>query len=617
MLTALIGALLLKPVDSRAQSAAPDYSNVGRAVQAGPTTGASVSGGAGEGYDAFGVSLSSDHPVRVWGETEYELLREGYKNGTAEIYTQNRLSVSLNAATYLIEPWIATLRGGIRLSHADLDDGLRSGNDDFVTGELGLTVFPRSRFPFEAHIETSDSRVGSGLGPDYGYRSTRYGASQRYRSLEQDTRAVVSFDRIEQDGERFGRTVQDLFEVAGSVVPRRHHQIRGMLTHSDTYASERDLRNRYDTFSVRHRYDPSREFWLDSSANLTRTLNEFGQGVVDTRLAQIGSSAFWRPVDSPLSVNGSWRLRSLERESRSIPSEQQYLTGTLGATYLSSPNLRWYGSVDGARTATLADVYERYRLLAGLVYTADVLALGNWNYDRFLNLSVQRVQGNASDRGNAGTAQVGHGLKRNLRTQSGHHYSVSLSQTLGVSGGDNYQSSGLLAHLFSVGWNRSLDNMTGYVRFSLADSRYLGTRRDIFQLANLQANVDFQSGRFATWSGSATLQATRNLVDAGFGSDDAAQLDTGWLRSVSADLTYRRRMLFNVRNLAFLSRLRARRQERIAEFALYGDRERYSWENRLEYLIGRLETQLMFRVAALDEIRRWVLLFRVVRRFGL
>lgn len=136
-------------------------------------------------------------PIRWNGSLSYDLRmthapQEG--NTRTQLVTGN-----LGLRTFIYQPWLAVVSGNVGLTNswtsqdgppgsgafgtdASLHEQLRS-RQQFLTGSARVDVFPQSRFPFEAHIDRNDSRVGGGLASSVDYSTTRFGFSQRYRPV--------------------------------------------------------------------------------------------------------------------------------------------------------------------------------------------------------------------------------------------------------------------------------------------------------------------------------------------------------------------------------------------------------------------------------------------------
>jgi hypothetical protein len=567
---------------------------------------ARMSGGTGGPWTAA--------PVRVWGDVALDWRRDAVVGQPTVIRTL--LTVNVNAATYVYEPWFLTLLGGLGLSGARLRDSELAGDDTFVTGHARAFLFPSSRFPTELRYERSDSRIDSGLGAGYDFETTRYGLTQRYRTPDGMTAASASLDRYTQASTLAGDFRQDSAQFDLSAQPWRSHLLQANAQRSRNERIDTGDQTRYDTFVARHSYRPGATLAVETSANVTFTEAAWQQFQSDVRFSQFNSIAFWRPESAPLTVNGGVRVFTLRSDDGVNAAEARSTSGNVGANYAFNRNLRANGALLVTHTSSASERNEATHALAGLTYQADTRALGTLRYDWHLAGNAVYAGGAAAD-GFGGSAQFGHSLGRTaLSGDARSALTVSAAQTLAVlrdAGAD--ATTRQLTHTASIGWSQLDADAGNLIRLDVADSRQLDGQRNIFQLINLQATRSHELSRYSSWAGNLTVQRTRSRSEAP-GMQLGTAADTGWRTVVSADLLYARQRLFGVPRLNFTSQLRANRDEVIEPFGPPTQRESFAWENRLDYGYGRLELRGVARVADIDDRRHLLLMVRALRRFG-
>lgn len=553
-------------------------------------------------------------PVRVWGDAGLDWRSDAIEGQPTLIRTL--LTVNVNAATYVYEPWFLTLLGGLGLSGARLRDSELAGDDVFVTGYARASLFPSSRFPTELRYERSDSRVDSGLGAGYDFATTRYGLTQRYRTPGGMTAASVSLDRYTQASTLAGDFRQDSAQFDLSAQPWRNHLLQANAQRSRNERVDTGDQTRYDTFVARHSYRPGATLSVETSANVTFTETALQQFQSDVRFGQLNSIAFWRPESAPLTVNGGVRVFTLRTEDRVSAAEARSASGNLGANYAFDRNLRANGALLVTQTRVGSERREATNALAGLTYQGDTRTLGKLRYDWHLTGTGVYASGAAAD-GLGGSVQFGHSLGRTaLFADARSALTVSAAQTLAVlrDAGDQ-TATRQLTHTGSIGWSQLDADASNLIRLDVADSRQLDGQRNTFQLINLQATRSHELSRDSSWAGNLTVQRTRSRSNAP-GPQLGTAADTGWRTVVSADLLYARQRLFGVPRLNFNSQLRANRDEVIEPFGPPTQRESLAWENRLDYRYGRLELRGVARVAEIDNRRHLLLMVRALRRFG-
>ena len=157
-------------------------------------------------------------PIRWGGSVGYSLQRSSSGSGQSSL--SQGLFGNLNAASYIYAPWAATVAGRLGLTTASSSShagnaGSQSvfGNDTqsrnlSVVGGGELSVFPTSRFPFQAFFDRSDSRASGNLVTN-DYVNTRFGLRQTYRGEDGYTNAGLQFDHSTVDSSLGGKRFAD------------------------------------------------------------------------------------------------------------------------------------------------------------------------------------------------------------------------------------------------------------------------------------------------------------------------------------------------------------------------------------------------------------------------
>ena len=168
-------------------------------------------------------------PIVTSGSVSYDLRTvrgQDVPSNLSQLVTTN-----LNARSYIYQPWFATVQGTLGLTTGSTRnsggaDAAAQGpfastqeqfasRDSFVTGNGRVDLFPRSRFPFEFHVERSDSRIDTTLASTMDFRRQSFGFSQRYQPITREYRLSASFDRHEQVSAGY-RDAQNLLVEAES-----------------------------------------------------------------------------------------------------------------------------------------------------------------------------------------------------------------------------------------------------------------------------------------------------------------------------------------------------------------------------------------------------------------
>jgi hypothetical protein len=545
--------------------------------------------------------------VRIGGVLEYGVRRDDF--GDKE-RVQNALSFTLKLSTntYLWEPWFARVYANLGLtlskehSNAYQFDGKQSSGSRGVgaTGDARVSVLAQSRYPFEAHIDRSDSRVAAEQTLPNGYASARYGFTQHYLRDEGDS--MLGWDRNTQSSAVNGRDRQDRAQLTLSHNAGPHRlQLLGdgaRNTHEDSGDSTAQK-----NMSLQHSYAPAPSISVENMLNISRSGYHLQQGESQTGLVQLSSLAFWRPKQHNLTVTGGVRLFALGIDTVGVAANDNALgakvrngNANLGASYELSEAARLVASANlnvaenqGVRTRNASES-------VGASYQPAGIELGALRY----NWSGAAAGSNRSGGPEAGqqlSLQLNHNLGRMLPLASGATMQMEANQGLSALSGTSRVAGGgtsarQLTHGGSWSWNLAQDSGSAMVRLSASDARSLDGRREFFQMVNLQAFSNLASGAFSSWSGSLTIQAVRQGFVAPAGPAPTVLPEPGFVPASSGAISYQNQRLFGVRHLRFSSDLRLNGQALLPLLGSPRDQETAAWDNRLDYLVGRTHLRL-------------------------
>lgn len=581
-------------------------------------------------------------PIAWNGSISYDLRSQ--RGGSEGSSMAHLLTGTLGLRTYVYQPWLAVVDGSIGLTHgwsreshsgvsgtgpfgtdASLHEAIR-GREQFVTGAVNVGIFPQSRFPFRFHLDRADSRINSGLASTFDFQTTSWGFSQRYRPLTGRWNTNAAYEHREQTGAEF-RASQDSLTGDFNTSWKSNEASLG-ASHSRARTQGLDDESRFTTLVGRHSYVPSTDLSVNSTANWTRTQEGVATAPSDLQVLQFSSVGMLRRSPQ-LSLTGSARALLLREEFAGTGVDSGGVS--LGANYEFSPQLRLTanGGVNATRSGDSAS--SVFTGAVGATYQGESRQIAGARYDWFTSGTVGGAVNQGSD--SAGERQVnlslqlGHTISRTWRTGETSNLGFNAAQSLAwndtrssarddhAAGGDQgFGASTTLLNTLGLTWQSGADGRTVYARTSYHDSLAL-QGRDRFQLVNAQlsGNLEFDTRRSLT--GDLTLQHTRQ--------DSGLQLDgtgagTVTTTGASGELTYQHQRLFDVPRLRFISRLRLAQDvlKQPGTLLSLPDRETRVWENRLDWSVGRLDTQVVLRLSQVNGRARQSLMFRVQRSFG-
>lgn len=549
----------------------------------------------------------------------------------------------LNATSYLWQPWFAQLRGGFGVIHssshasARSDDAqVRSSSDSTsLTGDAGLTLFPVSRFPFDAFVSVGDSRTSGELTTTE-YRSRRVGVRQGYRTVDNRTHYTARLEQSELTSDTFGRDTLEVID--GGVTHRlREHtfELNGnrSLNRAGTNGAETELKR----LNGRHAYNRASNLSVESLAsyNQTDVASPAGSSLT-TRVKQVTSFTTWRPEEGDslyeegrtLVVTGSGRLFALANDIAGAESESQVANASLGASYGLSRNTRLAASVTATHTSSAGSEAVFTSENVNATYTADPTQLGEVAYTWTTGGSASNSNASGQESRQTVSAQASHNVTRNYELSASSRLSLIAGQGAGVShdtagnvsgasasgatgtAGTSSATISSLNHNAGATWSGGDGaGALSHVSLSAADSRAFGPFRSAFQLVNFQATRQSAVSNVSYWSGNLTVQGTRQLAD-------RAQSDFLW--TTTGSLTYVHQRAFGVPRLRFTALYTANARQVASRAG--GDIEAprdftsQSAEARFDYRIGKLQTRLSARTAVIEDRRNSMVFFSVARQ---
>ncbi|MDH3715376.1 MAG: hypothetical protein OET44_16190 [Gammaproteobacteria bacterium] len=577
-------------------------------------------------------AAAQTHPVKVWGELGYDFRFEDFEQQGD--LTEHVGVARINASTFIYEPWIATVDGGLGLN-ARAASGDRAGSDsDQILGDGILRLFPLSRFPFELFALRSDTRTDTDIaGTDV--LVTSYGFQQSYTS-ESGASSRLRYERSETENNQFSEArgnvsqedVSDLWQLA----LHRNFGVHGLNFESNL--------NRVDSIDrgestetafsfLRHTYRPGPTMSAEDLLTYSKTTYErVTQDLVQDFL-QLNSFARWRPArDSNLRTSTTLRVLGRDNTSGDEGSSLESGTGTVGLTYALSAR-SFVSASAGGTVLENEGARENSSFQRGSVnYTTQIYPLLGFDSSYFGQFSAENNDESDSDAVQTLGANLGYDLTRLWRTGDTSSLQFTTGQSaVGQSAAIARSTEGLESHTLltsaALNWNQRGTSVSSMVGASIRDSRTdaSGEGSELlegnFQLANLQASLNQNYGAHASLSGNMTLQATRN--DRAILENGPATGDGEWLPTSSIDITYYHRRAFDVPRLVFRSNLRFISDSYFAGLGEVRDpdgRDDKLWENRLDYSIGRILLRMTARVAEVRGEDQALVFFQLRRLFG-
>jgi hypothetical protein len=518
-------------------------------------------------------------------------------------------SAILQATSYVYQPWFAQFALGVTGVAAQARGEFPSNGSTLGSNGM-LSVFPTSRFPFQASFERTDSRSSEQFtGRDF--LQQRAGVRQSYRSVGGESNTSVAFDRSTLTSSAFGRDTVDVYNAGYQrSVGANSFDASGNRTLNTRDAGER---SQFDRVFARHNYTGDGLLTAETLASYGATSQDLATLMgLKNEVSQLSTFATWRRAeDDPLFVTGGARLFRSTIASPLSETETRSGMGYGTANYRVNPNLLLNagGSVTQISNSGADASVVLAQEFAGATYTTDAHRLGQYLYTANLGANFTNQSGGEEGRHSVASLQGTHGVNRLFDVAPAQSIALNLSQSLAHSHDtlagnlDTLSNYGGLSYRLS-----SAETLSGFASVSASDSRTRGFAESNLQLVNFQISGQANLGRYSNLVANYTVQGTR--------SDSSEPFTV----SRNGGGTYQHVRVFGVAQLRYLAIYE--RSDYQLNTRLQGDlgaqREQVTWsfEQRLEYRIGKLETRLSYRLAEIDGKKNALLFLRVAREFG-
>ncbi len=576
---------------------------------------------------------------RFDGRLSYDARRDTWSGSTASQQAA-KVTLGVQADAPIWRPWFGKLTGRIEFtayrdsaqSNSISGSDSVSGRSVLAVGSARLTLFPMSTFPFEAHFDRSDSRTSTVLSALDGYSSQTVGFSQNNRW--NGGNLMVGADRRSQtslvDAYR-----QDVLQMALSFTPAPSHSVQVNAQGQRNRRENTGEFSEQNTLYALHSFNPSFEFGLQNTLDLIRSrylLAQQGQPQSSqssntSRQLQLNSYGVWRPQGKPYSGQAGVRLLTFNSDwdsgatdASSVGALMRSFNVNAAGTYTVSPALNLNAGANVNLTNSAGKQEITTSQMVGFNYVPATIALGPYQYGWTTGSSLT----NRTDHDDAGRqliVQLGHTLSRNIEVGQGATLSAQISQQGSATGDSARGHTRELTHSGVLSYSTSMGAASTLLQLSAHDARSWGLNPSFFQMVNAQATGNLRTGRFSSWSGSLTIQTTRQRYGLAFDPnhpDSVIMVDNGdgFVTTSSGSLGYQNGQVFGVPRLVFFSDLRLNGQALLPLLGGPIEQETAAWENRLEYTIGRVFLRFNTRAGKTGGNWNRSLLFTVTRDLG-
>ena len=497
---------------------------------------------------------------------------------------------SVHADSYLWRPWFGVWNLDLSWSQSDSSGSVNDSSSTAVTGNGRVMLFHKSRFPFEAYFQVTDSSVdlADSVLSDIDSRTYRFGVLQRYSSPEPGGGSYdARLERYVQEvGSRDETNTTDLFTATGRW-RKPKQDISALFQWRMDKLETGGLDNNELLARVDHNWNPSDAMNITSSASLNylefNASNAFAnftttELVADSRLS-------WRDPERPLRVRAGANLQWRQSDSGGGGTDDRRLRLQAGADYDLTERLVLSGDVSANVDVDAGGITSSFQRI-DLRYTPEVIRL-RWGLD--YNWSTGVFARNEIFSEGEDIQSVGGNIQHNVNKLVilGEGRSTVLVFGAGQSVGGELRSDGEDSTILSQSISSTLNHSSGSRVASLSGiytwTRDSGRFDNTVQVATLTGAYSRPFGDNGTFSSSFSASDAR--VD--------SEESSSHTNSALFDMDYFQSRVFGVANLSYHGSLEFRWDRFISEIGNSGNSGtgRWLWKNQFRHFIGKLESR--------------------------
>lgn len=574
-------------------------------------------------------------PIR-WGGNAISTygLNESSDGGKTFNETQG---LNLHASSYIYQPWYAQVNGDLGLLSGSFE---QNGNNSTATSASrstsvtyggNLSLFPQSRFPFQAYVQSSDSRANANA-TSVQYTSTRIGARQNYRPEVGPDNYSVSADRSIVSSSNVRSVVDALQGSYATIIA--DHNLNANARYSRNIGDVGGQGSNLFSLIGTHSWHPSEEFSIASSANFTnneiRMLNGSGLSINNSQILQAGSSVTWLPdPDLPLMVSGGGNFLNINTETEAAKARLTNINGYANANYRFSNNLTAAGGLTMTENQSNGTSLFSSGQNASISYSGNPLVFGKYSYNwgTGAGISNQMVSSGEADRSLSG--QVQHSLLRNIALSEASAITLNASESFSLTNNSTLGQSSVITHAGGASWRLGLgERSQGMLSATVSDSMSTGNFSSHFRSLSAQGNVQTQLSSHSALTASLYFVLSQQLkapqVTQTATTSPPPTLTTNGSSNTlngSGQVSYTHRNPFDIADLLYTATFQANASQTNLRL-ISGDPNALAWQTskvfqqNLDYRLGRLLFRATSSFATLNGKENASLFFTINREIG-
>jgi hypothetical protein len=584
-------------------------------------------------------------PIRWGGNTTSNYNMNNSSNGS-KTFSETE-TVNLRASSYIYQPWYAQVSGdlglltGMSRQNGGTDTSVtNSSRSTSATYGGNINVFPMSRFPFQAYLQTSDSRASAN---DTGahYTSMRMGARQSYRPETGSENYTASVDRSIVTSSEVRSVVDAMQASYGTNID--NHGINASARYTSTSGDAGGQGSKLFGLTASHSWHADEDLSVATSASYTNNqislLSGNGLSSNNSQMLQASSFATWYPdEDLPLTISGGGNFLHINTVTDNASLSLNSLNGYANANYRFSNNLLVTAGLTAAQNVSNGSSQFSTGQSVSVSYSGNPLTFGEYSYNWGTGGGISNLFISTGKPNHSVSGQIQHSLLRNVILSESSALTLNASQGFSAGTSTSSGQTNVLTHSGGLSWRLGVGEQTsGMMTVTVSDSRSSGSFPSHFRSLSTQGNIQTQLSSHSALAANVNFvlsqQITTPLIiqteilpGATPGSipttipTQPSKNDSTTLNG-AGQITYSHRNPFRISNLFYSATLMVNASQSNLRL-VSGDPNTLVWQTgkvlqqNADYRVGRLSFRLTNSFSTLNGKKNASLFFMIGREFG-
>lgn len=502
-------------------------------------------------------------------------------------------SASFSGDSYIYAPWLARVTGGFSLSQTSIVSESRSEASGYGF-DLGLNLFPVSRFPFSANV----NRSASG---DFVF--SRYTLSQSYLPKSEDFSTSAQYERSVFESSGLTNVIH---RFSGNYRQTMRTDYPQTLLGTWNIGLNRPTTNAARLSSYDFRVEHSANLYDDYGLTLSNNASYVsvtnhgdpttGGGRVGGRFVYLASGNSWEPfIDLPLVIHSAITHSSSSLTTEGSTTLLDTTSGEVRTAYSfgSYLSLAMTGRFDyvrtneGARTSTAFSLIAQSGYGVGSITQFDVLG---FKYQLGYNANAGFIGNADGDVEPTVGGALTQSLSRDFDVGLGAIAPLSflLSQSYGTSWTRGGISAKTVATTLSLNWQYSQARYGFSSRLEVQDGRTIDSDNPAhFQSIRWDNQGRLMISPVSSLNASLSMGWSRQAVRSALGGDEDLRF-APWVGSGNGTVNYQNVRFLDVPRLTYSAAYAINFQPGLLARGNRGGGHYQNFSQRLSYMIGKL-----------------------------